>query len=234
MKKGLVSLLAFFLVLAPVKANGSATITVDSKDEAIVGETIDVTLNIKDIKDTLDGIVAIGGDLKYDKEYLEYVSSKNTNKNYFIDINDRIMRIAGVDFTLENGIKKDQTIYTFTFKVLKEGKTNITFINPEVVDTDASVIESKIMDLNIKAKEKEIIKEEITEVEPVIEETSKEVVTTTIKETEPTKLVQKEEIKETEETEETLEEIETQEETKKTTIIDVIKDIFTSIIRIFK
>jgi hypothetical protein len=149
MKKGLVSFAAFFLALAPVKANGIATINVEGKTNATVGETINVNLKLENIQDTIDGVVAIGGDLKYDKEYLEYVGSLDINPNYKTEINEKILRIAGLDFTLENGIKEDSAIYTFSFKVLKEGNTSITFENPEVVDTDASAIASNVLPLNI-------------------------------------------------------------------------------------
>lgn len=149
MKKGLVSFAAFFLALAPVKANGIATINVEGKTNATVGETINVNLKLENIQDTIDGVVAIGGDLKYDKEYLEYVGSLDINPNYKTEINEKILRIAGLDFTLENGIKEDSAIYTFSFKVLKEGNTSVTFENPEVVDTDASAIASNVLPLNI-------------------------------------------------------------------------------------
>ena len=149
MKKGLVSFAAFFLALAPAKANGIATINVEGKTNATVGETINVNLKLENIKDTIDGVVAIGGDLKYDKDYLEYVGSLDINPNYKTEINEKILRIAGLDFTLENGIKEDSEIYTFSFKVLKEGNTSVTFENPEVVDTDASAIASNVLPLNI-------------------------------------------------------------------------------------
>ena len=149
MKKGLVSFAAFFLALAPAKANGIATINVEGKTNATVGETINVNLKLENIKDTIDGVVAIGGDLKYDNDYLEYVGSLDINPNYKTEINEKILRIAGVDFTLENGIKEDSAIYTFSFKVLKEGNTSVTFENPEVVDTDASAIASNVLPLNI-------------------------------------------------------------------------------------
>ncbi len=149
MKKGLVSFAAFFLALAPAKANGIATINVEGKTNATVGETINVNLKLENIKDTIDGVVAIGGDLKYDNDYLEYVGSLDINPNYKTEINEKILRIAGVDFTLENGIKEDSAIYTFSFKVLKEGSTSVTFENPEVVDTDASAIASNVLPLNI-------------------------------------------------------------------------------------
>lgn len=188
MKKGLVSFAAFFLALAPVKANGIATINVEGKTNATVGETINVNLKLENIKDTIDGVVAIGGDLKYDKEYLEYVGSLDINPNYKTEINEKILRIAGLDFTLENGIKEDSAIYTFSFKVLKEGNTSITFENPEVVDTDASAITSNVLPLNItinsnnqeevktpeiKTVEKDkkiIVKEENSKTNNVIEE----------------------------------------------------------------
>ena len=154
MNKGLVSLAAFFLALAPVKANGIATINVEGNNETTVGETISVKLNLQDIKDTVNGVVAIGGDLKFDDEYLEYVGSTDLNTNYKTDINEKIYRIAGLDYTLNNGIKDDTSIYSFNFKVLKEGNTVVTFENAEVVDVDASEVKTNVKSLNIKINNK--------------------------------------------------------------------------------
>ena len=204
MKKGLLLTLASAALLAPtsVFANGMATVNVAGDTTTNVDNIIEVNVKLTDIKDTLDGIVAFGGDLKYDKEYLEYVGSSKSEDTY-----EDILRIAGVDYTLENGIKEDTTVYTFKFKALKEGNTTVNFVDPEVVDTDASEVASKVLPLNItiNGNEVEEIKEEAV---PTTEEVKTEEVLETVKETEETK--------------------------EETGIINTITRVFKSIFKLFK
>ena len=208
MKKGLLLTLASAALLAPtsVFANGMATVNVAGDTTTNVDNIIEVNVKLTDIKDTLDGIVAFGGDLKYDKEYLEYVGSSKSEDTYEFLINEDILRIAGVDYTLENGIKEDTTVYTFKFKALKEGNTTVNFVDPEVVDTDASEVASKVLPLNITINGNEV------------EEIKEEVVTTT----EETKAEEVAPVKETEETKE------------ETDIINTITRVFKSIFKLFK
>ena len=215
MKKGLLLTLATAALLAPTSAfaNGMATVKVAGTTTTNVDNIIEVNVKLTDIKDTLDGVVAFGGDLKYDKEYLEYVSSSKSNDTYEFLINEDILRIAGVDYTLENGIKEDATVYTFKFKALKEGNTTVTFADPEVVDTDASEIESTVKPLNITINgKKETVK-------PV--ETKK-----VVKEVEPVEEVKTEVIE--------VEKEEKVEEKEETGIINTITRVFKSIFKLFK
>ena len=72
------------------------------------------------------------------------------------------------------------------FKALKEGNTTVNFVDPEVVDTDASEITSKVLPLNITISGKEVEKvEEIETTTEVEVETKTEEVE--VKETETTK-----------------------------------------------
>ena len=212
MKKALLALTSIAL-LAPTcaYANGKATVMVDGNNTINVDNIVEVNLKLTDIIDTLDGVVAFGGDLKYDKEYLEYVSSSKSEDTYEFLINEDILRIAGVDYTLENGIKNDTTVYTFRFKALKEGNTTISFADPEVVDTDASEITSKVKPLNITINSKVNktikpieVKTEVKEVEPVEEAKTEVIEEVTIKEVE------------------------------ETGIINTIKNVFKSIFKLFK
>lgn len=215
MKKALLALTSIAL-LAPTcaYANGKATVMVDGNNTINVDNIVEVNLKLTDIIDTLDGVVAFGGDLKYDKEYLEYVSSSKSEDTYEFLINEDILRIAGVDYTLENGIKNDTTIYTFKFKALKEGNTTISFADPEVVDTDASEIASKVKPLNITInKEDTDIKTIEEEIKPV--EIKNEV--------EPVEEVKTEVIEEV-----------TIKEVKETGIINTIKNVFKGIFKLFK
>lgn len=215
MKKGLLLTLASAALLAPTSAfaNGMATVKVAGNTTTNVDNIIEVNVKLTDIVDTLDGVVAFGGDLKYDKEYLEYVGSSKSEDTYEFLINEDILRIAGVDYTLENGIKDDTTVYTFKFKALKEGNTTVTFADPEVVDTDASEIESTVKPLNITINSKK------ETVKPV--ETKK-----VVKEAKPVEEVKTEVIEEKKE-----EKVETKEETG---IINTITRVFKSIFKLFK
>ena len=112
MKKSLITLASIALFAPQVcYAQGTSTIKVDGPTNTNVGNTISINVRLTDINNTLDGVVALGGDLKYDKEYLEYIDSHNSNDTYEFQINEDILRIAGVDFTLANGIKNDTTVY---------------------------------------------------------------------------------------------------------------------------
>lgn len=238
MKKGLVSLAAFTLALAPVKADGFATINVEGKTQVNVGETITVKLNLHDINETKDGVVAIGGDLKFDNEYLEYLESSDLNNNYKMDINEKILRIAGVDYTLKNGIKDDSAIYSFTFKVLKDGETSISFENAEIVDVDASEVVTNNVPLNITINKKE-------EVTPIVEEV-KEVKTPEIKDLkneEKSEVIVKNEIKEPTKEDKVIEEakeelveekISENKESFVSSVASAILNFFNIIINLFK
>ena len=121
---------------SPVYAIGNATVSFDSDNTINVGDTFTVKMNVSNINDTYDGIVSMGGNLSFDNTKIEYVSSKGIDTPYLFQINeDYNYRIAGLDFTLDNGIKNNLTVYEFTFKALTEGNTNITFTNAKLTDS---------------------------------------------------------------------------------------------------
>lgn len=121
---------------SPVYAIGNATVSFDSNNTINVGDTFTVKMNVSNINDTYDGIVSMGGNLSFDNTKIEYVSSKGIDTPYLFQINeDYNYRIAGLDFTLDNGIKNNLTVYEFTFKALTESNTNITFTNAKLTDS---------------------------------------------------------------------------------------------------
>lgn len=121
---------------SPVYAIGNATVSFDSDNTINVGDTFTVKMNVSNINDTYDGIVSMGGNLSFDNTKIEYVSSKGIDTPYLFQINeDYNYRIAGLDFTLDNGIKNNLTVYEFTFKALTESNTNITFTNAKLTDS---------------------------------------------------------------------------------------------------
>jgi len=149
------------LTTTPVNAMGTAKVEFTNNDNIKVGDTFTIRMNVTDIKDTYDGVVSMGGNLSFDSTMIEYVSSKGTETPYLFQINeDYNYKIAGLDFTLDNGIKETLTVYEFTFKALQEGNTTITLENAKLTDSqdyiDTVVLEKK---LNIEAKQETIIQE---------------------------------------------------------------------------
>lgn len=137
------------LVTTPVEAKGNASIEFISNDKIQVGETFTVKMNVTDIEDTYDGIVSMGGNLSFDSSKIEYISSKGIETPYLFQINeDYDYKIAGLDFTLDNGIRETLTVYEFTFKAIEEGNTTITLKNAKLTDSqdyiDTIVFEKEV------------------------------------------------------------------------------------------
>ena len=143
-----------------VYAMGNATVSFNSDDTVTVGDTFTVKMNVEDIKDTYDGVVSMGGNLSFDNTKIEYISSKEIDTPYQFQINeDYNYKIAGLDFTLENGIKDNLTVYEFTFKALQEGTTTITLTNTKLTDSKdyiATNVVTKEIDIIQKNKNEEL------------------------------------------------------------------------------
>ncbi len=162
-------LMTFFLAITPVKAMGNATIEFSSNNTVEIGETFTVDMIVTDINNTYDGIVSFGGNLDFDESVLEYVSSKGTQIPYLFQINDNAeYKIAGLDFTLENGIRENTKVYEFTFKAIKEGKTSIGFKNAKLTDSK-DYINTVVLsnDIIVNLKNNEIVDVEINKVKDV-------------------------------------------------------------------
>lgn len=144
MKKNLLNkiILSGALLLAPTLVNAkSANIAIDGQNTANLNDTITFNVKINNIDDA--NIVALGGDIFYDSEYLTLVNTKSLSKNYKFDgnqISDNNYRIAGVDYTMENGITTDSIVYSLVFKTLKDGSTEVLFKNAELVNVDETLV----------------------------------------------------------------------------------------------
>ena len=169
-----------------VYAMGNATVSFDSNNTVKVGDTFTVKMNVEDITDTYDGVVSMGGNLSFDNTKIEYISSKGIETPYQFQINeDYNYKIAGLDFTLDNGIKNNLTVYEFTFKALEEGNTTITLTNAKLTDSkeyiNTNVVSKEINIINKKeetqapANIKPVVKTELenTKVENKIETETK-------------------------------------------------------------
>ena len=159
MKKLNKILLSGALLLAPTIVNAqSANVAITGESNTNLNDTITLNVKVNNIDDA--EIVAVGGDIMYDPEYLTLVSTDAKNIPYSFDgnqINNGNYRIAGVDFTMENGIKSDTIIYSLVFKVNKVGQTIISFENEELVNTNATVIESTTSSKVLNIKENEVV-----------------------------------------------------------------------------
>ena len=144
-----------------VKAlSGNATLEFESKDNVTVGETFKVKMDVKDVLGTYDGIVSLEGNLSFDENMVEYISATPVETPYKFYINENYnYKIAGLDFTLNNGILNNVTVFEFAFKALQEGNTTITLKNYKLTDStdyvDATVIGKNIA-INALAQENTI------------------------------------------------------------------------------
>ena len=175
----------------------SATMSVVGPDKVNVDDTFTVNINVSDILDAKDGIVAIGSDIIYDSNTLELVSAKAVNDNYGYQnhiINSAKSRFVGIDTTLTKGIKNSTNVYSYTFKALKDGNATIKLDNIELVDSDADELDYLINNKNITIESaKQEVVEVLEEKENKVEELPKVEKTTNasiIKEENNTQLVE--------------------------------------------
>lgn len=133
---------SLFSFITPVEAAASATVGFDGNSTVAVGDTIEIKMYISNVTDTVGGIVSAGGNLSFDSNYLEYVSGTGITSPYTFQINTSASyKIAGLDTTLSNGItgSSKTVVFTFKFKALKEGTTQITLTNAKLSDTSQKI-----------------------------------------------------------------------------------------------
>lgn len=158
-------LTGMLLAASPVEAMGNAKVEFTSRDNIQVGDTFTVSMSVKDINDTYDGVVSLGGNLSFDSTMVEYVSAKEVDAPYDFQINeDYGYKLAGLDFTLDNGIRENVTVYEFTFKALQEGNTTITLVDARLTDSQ-DYINTVVLgkDITISEKEEVIVKETVVD-----------------------------------------------------------------------
>lgn len=163
------------LFATSVEAQGKARVEFSSNDTVQVGETFTVKMSVKDIENTYDGIVSMGGDLSFDSTKLEYISSKGIETPYVFQMNEENYRIAGLDFTLDNGIREEMLVYEFTFKAKDEGTAQVTLENAKLTDSQ-DYIDTVILgtEITIEEKEEVIISELVETKNNFVEEIEEE------------------------------------------------------------
>ena len=236
--KLLLGLISTGILLASTNAyalSGNATVEFTSENNIKVGDTFTVRMNVNNVTDTYDGIVSLGGNLVFDKDMIEYVSTNEIKTPYEFYINeDYNYKLAGLDFTLDKGILENTTVYEFTFKALQEGNTTITLENYKLTDSK-DYVNTTVVAKNIVIDAKEEIVEEVKPVVTEVKEVKVEKVEKNIETVKPveekeetTEKVKEVVIEKVEEKNEIVEE--KQEEVKET----VITKIATAITNFFK
>lgn len=149
-KIGLGLVVASSIMALPLNVNAKGVATVDftSVDTINIGESFKVYMSVNNVKDTYDGVVSLSGRLTYDTNKIEYVDAKSLATHYEFYINPRSMMIAGLDFTLDNGIYENTKIYEFTFKAKEVGNASITLKEVELTDSK-DYIDSKVNQKNV-------------------------------------------------------------------------------------
>lgn len=131
---------SIFSFMKPVSAAGSVTVGLDSDSTVALGDNITVTMYVSDINGASGGVESLEANLVFDNEYLEYVSGTGTSSPYRYQINvSNNYKIAGLDTYLDSGITSTTTVFTFVFKALKAGTTNVTLSNLKATDASSKL-----------------------------------------------------------------------------------------------
>lgn len=128
-------ILSIFGFITPVNAAGSVTVGFSGNSTVKNGDNITIQLTVSNINAANGGVESLEGNLVFDSEYLEYVSSKGTNDPYRFQMNvNNNYKIAGLDTYLDSGITTNTSVFSFTFKAKKVGSTQVTISNLKVTD----------------------------------------------------------------------------------------------------
>src|SRR5574344_1509522 len=129
-------------LIVHVAAGGSATLSITGNSSVAVGDEITLSVVVSNVTSDSGGVESVGGTVKFDTTYLEYVSSTGATSPYSFS-NNKIAegqyKIAGIDFTASAGITTTTTVYTFVFKALQVGSTTVSFVDGELSDNDTTL-----------------------------------------------------------------------------------------------
>lgn len=148
-----------------VNAQGKGTIKFEGQNNVNVGDEFKVNMVIDNVSEAEEGVVGFGGYISFDTDLLEIVDAKTANEYFTVTRNKNINKIAGVDYSLANGIYNRSTVYEITFKGLNEGNTTITMTKAELVDRKANELDVTTNGLNVTVNKVEEVKVEEKPVE---------------------------------------------------------------------
>ena len=160
MKKGIFvgALVTLLCIPSYAYAKGSGSIKFEGQNNVNVGDEFKVNMVIDNVSEAEDGVVGFGGYISFDTDLLEIIDAKNANEYFTITRNKNINKIAGIDYSLANGINNRSTVYEITFRGLNEGNTTITMKSAELVDKKANELDVTTNGLNVKINKKEEVK----------------------------------------------------------------------------
>ncbi|MDE5540084.1 MAG: cadherin-like beta sandwich domain-containing protein, partial [Bacilli bacterium] len=131
-----IAICLFLFSLTSVSA-GSANVTISGASTVIVGNNVEVTINLNNINVT-DGVAGVQFALTYDNAYLQYVSDTPLAP-FGIGYSDSVKTFSGFAMgpsTRINGTSSN--LIKIVFKTLKEGSTTIGFSKTEVSEGNKS------------------------------------------------------------------------------------------------
>ena len=134
--------------------NAKIGLTAD-KTEAVAGDTVKITVKVKDITGITDGIIGLQGNLVYDNTIFESVTFANLNnwdKPDYNETNGSFLTSKG-DF-----VKNDEDVFTISLKLksdAKLGDTKVQLKDIQVADLDKEYT-STGAEITIKVVEKSI------------------------------------------------------------------------------
>ena len=132
--------------------NAKIGLTAD-KTEAVAGDTVKITVKVKDITGITDGIIGLQGNLVYDNTIFESVTFANLNnwdKPDYNETNGSFLTSKG-DF-----VKNDEDVFTISLKLksdAKLGDTKVQLKDMQVADLDKEYT-STGAEITIKVVEK--------------------------------------------------------------------------------
>lgn len=142
----------------------AAKMSIIGSDNATVGDNIILNVEISELEG--ESIIGIGGQISFDKEYLELVSMKGIEEPYSVAYNIKNAKFAGVSFS-GRGILEDKKVLAITFKTKKEGNTTIDFADYELTNAKTDLVDTTSVSKEIAINE--ALKEETPKVVTTVE-----------------------------------------------------------------
>lgn len=142
----------------------AAKMSIVGSDNAIVDNNITLNVEISELEG--ESIIGIGGQISFDKEYLELVSMKGIEEPYSVAYNLKNAKFAGVSFS-GRGILEDKKVLAITFKAKKEGNTTVDFADYELTNVKTDLVDTTSVSKKIVIKE--VLKEEVPKVVTSVE-----------------------------------------------------------------
>lgn len=142
----------------------AAKMSIIGSDNATVGDNIILNVEISELEG--ESIIGIGGQISFDKEYLELVSMKGIEEPYSVAYNIKNAKFAGVSFS-GRGILEDKKVLAITFITKKEGNTTIDFADYELTNAKTDLVDTTSVSKEIVINE--ALKEEAPKVVTTVE-----------------------------------------------------------------